>query len=70
MVFYKNELSTTKSQFLEKSVQYRIFREKVPFLNCRLLRNGSFLRKVTFQMVNFVDYGKQHCTTTILMYHT
>ena len=49
-----------KSLFLAKSVQKSLnkknknglFSKKQPFLNRRLLRNGLFLRKVTFQMVN------------------
>ena len=46
-----------KSPFLAKSVQKllnknALFFKKQPFLNRRLLRNGSFLSRVTFQMVN------------------
>ena len=49
-----------KRQFLAKSVQKLLnkkiktdfFREKVPFLNRRLLRNGSFLSIVMFHMIN------------------
>ena len=46
-----------KSQFLAKSVQKSLkkkltFFKKQPFLNRRLLRNGSFLNIVMFDMVN------------------
>ena len=49
-----------KSPFLAKSVQKSLnkknkidfFSKKQPFLNRRLLRNASFLRKVTFHIVN------------------
>ena len=51
--------SSKKSVFLEKSVQ-KLFNKKIKtdfyqkstFFYCRLLRNSSFLRKVTFHMVN------------------
>ena len=56
---FKKGGRVAKSQFLEKSVQKMFnkkiktdFLKKVPFLNRRLLINGSFLRKVTFHMVN------------------
>ena len=51
---FKKGGRVSKSQFLEKSVQKikRIFREKVPFLNRRLLINGSYLSIDTFHMVN------------------
>ena len=47
-----------KSPFSAKSVQKSLnkknltFFKNQPFLNRRLLRNGSFLRKVTFHIVN------------------
>ena len=48
-----------KSPFLAKSVLNLninklgvTFFKKQPFLNRQLLRNGSFLRKVTFHIVN------------------
>ena len=46
-----------KSPFLAKSVQKSLnknglFSKKQPFLNRRLLRNGSFFNIVMFHMVN------------------
>ena len=56
---FKKGGRVAKSPFLEKSVQKWLnkkrktdFSKKVPFLNRQLLINGSFLKKVTFHMVN------------------
>ena len=35
-----------------KTIKMHFFFKKQPFLNCRLLRNGSFFRKVTFHILN------------------
>ena len=56
---FKKGGRVAKSPFLAKSVQKSLnkkikmfFFKKQPFLNRRLLRNGTFLRKVTFHIVN------------------
>ena len=57
---FKKGGRVAKRQFLEKKCAKMsliknknvIFREKVPFLNRRLLINGSFLSIVTFHIVN------------------
>ena len=56
---FKKGGRVAKSPFLEKSVQKLFnkkiktdFFQKVPFLNRRLLINGSFLSIVTFHLVN------------------
>ena len=59
--FKKGDL-VAKNPFLAKNVQKLLskrmknglffFKKKAPFLNRQLLRNGSFIRKVTFHMVN------------------
>ena len=66
---FKKGGRVAKVCFLAKSVQKlfnkknkkRIFREKAPFLNRRLLINGSFFRK------SYISYGKRQKSCTLIV---